>query len=98
MPPLYSTFKSIQAEKYKPHVNDCSNKAAKYLRALDKAGIKAHIVVYGTAKGLHAVVNVDGHYFDPTTGLSKWKIRRDSIAYAVRVDELDNPKYGDEFK
>ena len=96
LPPLYKVFKAIQAEKYKPYINDCSNKAAKYLRALHGAGIDSHIVVYGTAKGLHAVVSVNGHYFDPTLGVSKWRVRPDSIAYTIKINELDN--HGDEFK
>jgi hypothetical protein len=43
--PLWETFFSIYQEPYVLHENDCSNKAAKYLRALDEAGYTAALVV-----------------------------------------------------
>jgi hypothetical protein len=43
--PLWATFLSIYQEKYVLHENDCSNKAAKYLRALDDAGYDAAMIV-----------------------------------------------------
>lgn len=43
--PLWETFLSIYQEPYVLHKNDCSNKAAKYLRALDGAGYTAALVI-----------------------------------------------------
>ena len=43
--PLWETFLSIYQEPYVLHENDCSNKAAKYLRALDEAGYTAALVI-----------------------------------------------------
>lgn len=43
--PLWETFLGIYQEPYILHENDCSNKAAKYLRALDEAGYTAALVI-----------------------------------------------------
>lgn len=96
--PLYDTFRAIHAERYVPHVNDCSNKCGDYLRALDKAGIKAQIIRYNTVEGYHAVVLVNGHYFSPTSGRSMWDINPKSITDVLEIGDLDDPKWGDEFQ
>lgn len=67
-PPLPKVFKSIYLETNINDINDCSNKTAKYLRALNDSGYAATIVVIKNRVGLHAIVKHDETYHDPTLG------------------------------
>jgi hypothetical protein len=82
VPPLADTFWSINKETYVLGSNDCSNKSAKYARALIQAGYESDIVLLDTGTGgVHAVtrvvVNGERLYCDVTNG--KWS--KDSIAF-----------------
>lgn len=77
--PLPDVFLSIYQEPYVLHENDCSNKCAKYARALRRKGYKADIVILATSNRdmYHAVVMITADngnlgFFCPTSNaLSK---------------------------
>ena len=93
--PLPDAFHEIHEEPYKLHVYDCSNKCAKYLRLLLKAGYDAEIGVYHVrAYNYHAVVLVNGMTLDVTRGRTYWTVGKPE--YTVGVEDFY--KYGDEYK
>jgi hypothetical protein len=82
--PLVELFDEIVKEPYKIHVYDCSNKSAKYIRALREAGYEADMICvkpYVSPLGLlHAIVRIklkDGSilYVDPTNNEWSRKIK-----------------------
>ena len=95
-PPLPEVYASILSEPYVLHENDCSNKCAKYLRALHAAGIESRIIIYYQGgKYFHAVVECNGVIIDPTQGWTSWKLYSKPFII-LTIDDLY--KYGDEFK
>jgi hypothetical protein len=73
--PLKDTFKSISEEPYKLNVYDCSNKCAKYMKALMDEGYECEMIAVkppaNPLRILHAIVRIkfkDGSsmYTDPT--------------------------------
>ena len=71
MPPCPGEFERILLERYEVGENDCSNKAGQYARACNAAGHHATVIIVrppGEHQDLHAIVEVDGLYCDPTTG------------------------------
>lgn len=73
--PLEDVFLSIHNEPYVLHKNDCSNKAAKYARALCNKKYPAQIAIFRPKEGCaqtHAVVsltyaNGETWYYCPTS-------------------------------
>ena len=67
--PLFGIFNAIHNAQYVVDVNDCSDKAEKYMHALKAAGYSSETIVIRLKTGeLHAVVFVDNIYVDPTYG------------------------------
>ena len=70
MPPLPRVLERVACEKYVEGVNDCSNKAGRYAKACNAAGIPATVVYvrcFGS-RHLNAIVQVAGLFVDCTTG------------------------------
>jgi hypothetical protein len=85
--PLPHEFQRQLMTPYELHVNDCSNKAGRYARALQAAGLDATVLLIRPNAAppqdqtLHAVVSVAGLICDPTSG----RVTRDLAAHGTLV-------------
>ena len=103
--PLDSEFKRIANKEYVLNKYDCSNMSAEYLDSLHAKGFtNSRIWTYVTPmfKGYsvymgHAIVEVDGIFYDPTsgssiTGFKAELIREQSTARTISYEELQELK------
>lgn len=104
-PPLNGEFTKLYRKRNIVNVYDCSNKAGDFARALRKAGHKADLaVVYKRRKKrgpmiLHAIVTLDGKWYDPTWGI--WgdpSPRFGILKERVPFENIYDKKWGKEFK
>ena len=102
-PPLKDEFFTIYREKYIKHVNDCSNKSAKYCTLLKWSGYDADVIITIIDMEHHAIVRVkEGNkflYCCPTEGTwSKSNVRYGVKTHLVLYDEFSNKDWRNEFK
>jgi hypothetical protein len=93
--PLKELFNQIYKESYLIHVYDCSNKCAKYMRALDKEGYEVSMMVvkpFDSQVGMyHAIVRIKfdnklSIYADVTNG--KYSTNLSDYGYYLGMFEL----------
>jgi hypothetical protein len=95
--PCSEVFHSLRTQRNVLDLNDCSNKAGRYLEALIQEGYDAKIVVVKTPRNeMHAVVRCEGKYYDPTYGLVTTRLQRiGRYRFSVRFEDLS--AWGGEF-
>ena len=95
-PPMVGEFNRIHMDQYIAGKNDCTNKAGRYARILRDNGYEADVLLFGK-RGFqdHAIVSVNGFYYDPTWGSVKqgWRLRDWTFIRQVTDAELEGPEY-----